>query len=275
MASTNRPNGRYIVRRVLQEQHMSQATRTTQLILGGALALAAAVFAPATLATPLTGTVVGVGAGGNINIQILTSTELATSTQIWGGQIKFEQVGGSYSGELLPGGNDPVIAYCLEPDEHIGYATYDWDTNPVKQGGTGIGGIGLTRTRHIQELLFHLTPAFSTGALSNTEALALQISLWEIVRETDTGYDLTSGNVLFDSVGNTTATNAMLLAQGWLDGYVNDGVTGPLDKNLLAMNAPGYQDLLVRRFSTVPAPTTLLLFVPLLSLLIRRARRAH
>lgn len=252
---------------------------TYRPLLAGALALATTLFAPASLASAITGTIIGTRAGASVNLQLLNNSAYATPTRLWGGQIEFTPVGGDFTGSLLPDTSANVIAFCLEPTEHIGYSTYTWQVSPLAQGSTAIGGMGITRSQQIQDLLYHIKPAFGIGLLSNAEALALQISLWEIVSEIDTGpYDLSSGNARFSDPGSSTTRTALTLAQGWLDSFVNDVVSGPYDNDLLALTRIGNQDLLVQQVPPssghqVPLPTTLWLFAPVAWLALRRRRQ--
>lgn len=230
-----------------------------------ALAIVACLPLPAS-ALELTGTIVATGAGGNIRMRILDSTTNTSWVTHWGGQIIIDRVGGDFTDQLLPDIGNQVISYCLEPEESIGYSTYTWQASPLENGSTQTGGIGITKARHIQDLLYHIPDTFQAAA-TGTQALALQIALWEIARETDTGgYSLSGGNVAFQSASGTPA-GALNTAQQWLDQYVNDGTGGPYDDKLIALTRIGNQDLIVRR---VPAPATLLLFAPLLWLARRR-----
>jgi hypothetical protein len=244
-----------------------------------AVAIAASLLPLSVSASAITGTIIGTRAGAQVNLQILNSADYVNPTKLWGGQIEFTPIGGDFSGTLLPDTSANVIAFCLEPQEHIGYSTYTWQVSPLEQAGTGLGGIGITRSQQIQDLLYHVRPAFGVGLLTNTEALALQISLWEIVSEIDTGpYALNSGNARFTDPGSLTTRNALTLAQGWLDSYVNDGVAGPYQNDLLALTRVGNQDLLVQQFPPpsnqlhgIPSPATLLLFAPAVLLMRRRS----
>lgn len=240
------------------------------------LLLIGVLFSPLLHATSITATVIGVRQGGNVNIQILNSTSFANPTSGWGGQIELTFDGGDYMGELLPDATSNIIAYCLEPDEHIGYNTYDMTVSSLDQAGTGMGGIGATRARQIQDLLYHIVPVFQTTSLSNTQALATQVALWEIVSEIDTGpYDLASGNARFTTTGNATTTNALALAQSWLNNYVNDTTGGPYDTQLLSLTKVGVQDLLVKKVvRKVSAPAGILLLSLGLGLIVVRRRRA-
>jgi len=254
--------------------HHRLAAALLALLLGG--------IAPAAFATAITGTVVGIHAGGNINMQILNSSAYATPTQAWGGQIEVNPTGGDFTGTLLPDTSASIIAFCVEPIEHIGYSTYTWQVSPLEQGNTVAGGMGSTRANQIRDLLYHVKPAFGIDLLSNSEALALQISLWEIVSEIDTGpYSLAGGNARFTSTGGSTSNSAVTLAQAWLNSYVNDATPGPYNNDLLALTRIGNQDLLVQQLpppgtdtgGSVPAPASLWLLALPLWLLRRRARR--
>lgn len=225
---------------------------------------------PAVQALPITATVVGTHAGGNVNVRILNSTVgYESGKTAWGGQIELSVNSSAFNPDFMPSASSRVIAYCLEPQENIAFSTYEMETAELDQAGTSMGGIGITRSRQIQDLLYHIQPAFGIGVLSNAQALAVQITLWEIVSEIDPNlpYSLSSGNALFTTTGSAVTDEALTLSQGWLDAYVNDGQRGPYEPRLLSLNKTNVQDLLVQR---VPAPASIALLLIGLTAIRRR-----
>ncbi len=198
-----------------------------------------------------------------------------SSKTLDGGMFDLDQVGGTYIPSLMansPSEVNKFSAFCLEPNVGINpgstYTVGGVATASMYSFAAAAGGIGQAKADHIAELMYQVYPVFGV-ALSDQNALAIQIALWEIVREEQPGsYDLLSGDVSFeDNVG------AISLAQTWLSSYVGTG--GPKLDNLLALTMDGGQDLLVQTVTAVPIPAAVWLFgTGLVGLMGVRKRRS-
>ena len=245
--------------------------------LFGTLLALLCLSAPGSAST-IEAVLLGTNAGGYVDSYITDSTTGTQGRQrVFGGLLEWERVGGDFAGDLLPGLDDRFLSFCLEPQQYVRIGkTGEWTLRPVAAGANNIGGLGLLRARQIAQLLFHVYPVFGANPLSGREALALQVGLWEIVRETAAGaYSVTGGNTYF---ANPSVSNALGLAQDWLDDYVNTGSGGPALTDLRAITDPDRQDQLVQihqqplvPLQQVPVPGSLWLLLPPLLLLFRRS----
>lgn len=167
------------------------------------------------------------------------------------GRFTLTRTGGDYTGDLV-GTTPQFYAFCLEPLEFIntgGSYTYTFDA--LENGATNIGGIGVTKADYIRELFYQQLPDFS-ATITNEKASALNVAVWEIVRENPSNaFNVLSGDASFSSF-NTAGTNMLTLAQSYLSGLTG---SGPRLDNLYALTKVGAQDLLVQTQSApVPEP---------------------
>ena len=162
------------------------------------------------------------------------------------GVFKFDRTGGSYSEDLLPVGTTKFWAFCIEPQQTIRKdESYTYEVTSVADAPTNVtGGMGETKADQIAELLGTYYPKFGTS-LTDTKAFALQIAIWEIVRETTSSLDVYEGSTRFWSYFQADALN---LAQSYLGSI--DG-SGPRAVGLLALCNEAHQDALVQ---VVPIP---------------------
>ena len=173
---------------------------------------------------------------------------------------------------LRTGGTDPnvflgsgvanhFLAFCIEPRQFIASGvTYDVGT--VAQAATNLGGIGLTKAALIEELFGRYAPNLA-APMSQLLASALQIAIWEIVRELpDNPLDVTAGNIFFETPENPSGIIA--LAQSFVQSL--DG-TGPMAVGLMVIlngingdpsTDAGTQDLLVQVAVAEPASLAML-----------------
>ena len=161
------------------------------------------------------------------------------------------QLGGTYPEDLLPVGPS-FYAFCIEPREFISPGgTYTYTVAPLSQGTTNIGGMGEAKANQLRELFGRFYPLFGVP-LDQQHAAALQIAIWEIVRETNGTLNVSNGTTQFRNEG---LAGTMALAQSYL-AQING--LGPQAPGLLALisgteTVPGTQDLLVQ----APEPGTL------------------
>lgn len=143
-------------------------------------------------------------------------------------------------GTEIGGPSGTFFGFCIEPREFVSPGTtYTYDFSFLEQGTTNIGGMGPVKADEIRELFGRYYPII--GAPIDAEhASAIQIAIWEIVRETSATLDVSAGNVMYR---NPADAAALALAQTYLSSL--DG-TGPKLNNLYALTEIGAQDVVVQ-----------------------------
>ncbi|MEZ5398318.1 MAG: PEP-CTERM sorting domain-containing protein [Bryobacteraceae bacterium] len=221
---------------------MNPVRRNTcaRMIAFGALLGSAALPA---LATNLTAQFTSVSPSSTVQRSLNSGVNYSTLTV---GLFNLVPTGGTYAGDLNPVG-PAIFAFCVEPLEGVSPgSTYTWEVSPLESGATNIGGMGAARADRIRELFGEAYPLFG-GPLDAMQASALQIAIWEIVREQNATLSVTGGTTRFQ---NESLAGTLALAQSYLD--LVDG-NGPRLQNLLALTLVGNQDLLVQS----PEPGTI------------------
>jgi len=154
------------------------------------------------------------------------------------------------------------VGFCLELNEYVGGSspgsTHTWnlsnlDAAPINAGGTILAGMGGTKADQIARLLGQELPDFSAApGLAAAKALALQVTIWELVHETDSSYGLTTGIARFSSTGTAASNAAMTQAALWLTAINNNSyLSWTAARNLFAITRIGVQDYVVQ---AVPLP---------------------
>lgn len=161
------------------------------------------------------------------------------------------------------GANYDYLTLCLEPRQFVNSNTQTYTIDPLEDGATNIGGMGTAKANLLRELFGRYYPVLNTP---KTDLIggALQIAVWEIVRENSGTLDLKKGNTKFR---NESVAGMMAQAQTYLNSL--DG-TGPMSSNLVALNHPLYQDV---AFLTPEPGTYALLGSALAALAVLRRRR--
>jgi hypothetical protein len=177
------------------------------------------------------------------------------------GMFSFTRTGGTEVGS--PTGT--FDAFCIEPREFITTGdSYTYDFSDLSKGATNINGMGVAKATLIEELFGRYYPVIG-APITAEKASAIQIAIWEIVRENSGTLDVYKGNVVFS---NPSDLPALQLAQSYLQSLNG---TGPHLNNLYALTEVGAQDVIVQ----IPEPVTL--FVTGLALialsLLARAQR--
>lgn len=172
------------------------------------------------------------------------------------GRLSLTRTGGTstldFLGDTMPG---DFLAYCIEPQQSMTRGlSVTYKVVPLRDAANNIGGIGVDKTLLVQELFGRFSPRGQITALSEVTAAALQVAMWEIVREGSSNpFDLGSGNIQFVQSSNEVVFNQAALFLGALDG------TGPratslrvLQNGAMGMVNDGTQDII----GFVPAPET-------------------
>ena len=178
------------------------------------------------------------------------------------GMFTFTRTGGTQVG----GPDGTFDAFCTEPREFVSPgSSYTYDFSDLSEGATNIGGMGVAKADLIDELFGRYYPVI--GAPIDAEhASAMQIAIWEIVREDPSnGLNVSAGIVVFQNPSDPAALSLAQTSLSSLDG------TGPRLNNLYALTAIGVQDVIVQIPEPVESVTTGLALIALS--LMARARR--
>jgi len=161
------------------------------------------------------------------------------------GEFQFTRTGGTFSGFQV----STFFAFCIEPREFVSTgSTYTYTWSPLEQGTTNIGGMGAAKANLLRELFGRYFPDFSVS-IDNVHASALQIAVWEIVRETSGTLDVYNGTTRYR---NATDVPALTLAQTYVQSLNG---TGPMLNNVLALTLVGAQDLIIQDKVLADIPT--------------------
>jgi len=243
-------------------RHLERTIRTTARATVLTAVLAVVGTATATAAS-VNATFTGVSPAAQVNYSLVVgSTTLKGKTD--GGVFNFKRNSGD-APTLLPGTGTPLatfVGFCLELNEYIGGsspgATHDWELSslaaaPMNAGGTITNGMGDLKAGQITRLLGEFLPNFSAApSLAPATALALQITIWEIVHETNGSYGLGTGIAQFSTTGSAASNAAITQANTWLTA-INNGTASSWSaaRNIFAITKIGVQDYVVQ---AVPLP---------------------
>jgi len=143
------------------------------------------------------------------------STPVRVDRTVDGGANWYGQDPGQFHFITQPGSPSYVPAdfytFCIEPREFLTpgqYVTYD--LVPLEQGTTNIGGMGTVKANLIRELLYRNLPNTNV-VVSATFGAAMQVAIWEIVREDHQGvgtYNLATGDVQYRNWSDTAVSSA-------------------------------------------------------------------
>jgi MYXO-CTERM domain-containing protein len=175
------------------------------------------------------------------------------------------------------GGTLPLIdfttfyAFCIEPLEFVQQgSTYTYDWNALENGATNIGGMGTTKANLIRELFARWDPTLGQG-LTSLEAGAIQIAIWEIVRETSGSLNVSTGTTRFQNAQG--GTPQLDLAQSYLSSLTG-AANAPRLQNLHALTWVGAQDVVVQYTHTPEPGYSALAGLLLLGVPLARRRRS-
>ncbi len=178
------------------------------------------------------------------------------------GIFTFTRIGGDWYGPP----NGTFYSFCIEPREFVTPGnTYTYNFDTLEHGATNIGGMGAGKADLMRELFGRYYPVIG-APIDALHASAMQIAIWEIVRENSGTLNVSTGNTQFR---NPQDPATVALAQSYLSSL--DG-SGPRASDLYALTAVGVQDIIVQ---ATPEPVTFLCAgTALIGLaLIRRRRR--
>lgn len=184
------------------------------------------------------------------NNQVDPTDTRINSSRMDGGRFVATRTGGDWPGSFPSG--DIFYSFCIEPRQFVSIGgVYTDELVPLELGTTNIGGMGSAKAERLRELFGRYLPDF-TMPLTRLEAGALQIAVWEIVREDSGVLNVYSGDIYFYPGAAENPVGVVALAQSYVQSL--DG-TGRKLTNLYALISPTSQDLIVQ----LPEPGTLLL----------------
>jgi hypothetical protein len=267
------------------ERRSGRAWWAAAMAMGGAVvAWGAALWlavAPAAAQT-VNATWVGTNPAGGTVVRTILTGPGAPQTSATLGVDRFDMqyntgtIANTFVGSGMPG---RFYAFCIEPRQTISAnQVVNYDYVPLEQGTTNLGGMGTTKAGLIAELFGRWLPNLD-ASITSVQAGALQVAIWEIVRELPGNpLDVFAGNIFFATPESTVGTLA--LAQTYVQSLTGGG---PRAIGLSALNSgimgdpavnAGTQDLLVQ--VRVPEPGSMaLLGVGLAGLAALRRRRVR
>lgn len=174
-----------------------------------------------------------------------------TSNAMDGGRFAMTMIDdGDWEGQFVTG--DAFYTFCIEPREFVTIGgTYSYELVSLEQGTSNIGGMGVEKADKLRELFGRFYSDFSQP-ITTLQAGALQIAIWEIVREDSGTLNVYSGDIYFFTNPNENPAGVVALAHSFVSAI--DG-TGPKASGLVALySAGGVQDLIGQ--TSVPEPAT-------------------
>ncbi len=173
------------------------------------------------------------------------------------GQLRLTRTGGSDTS--VQAAND-FLAFCIEPSEFLAATTLT--VGSLATGDTAQGGMGTAKAHAIARMFRAILPEIGQS-VANDVGAALQVSIWEIERETGPVYALGTGQFQVHASPTIAALATSYLAIA--------NAPGPRLYNLRALTVTGAQDQL----GQVPEPAALGVLGLGLAGLIAARRRAR
>ncbi len=187
--------------------------------------------------------------------QVQMSLDNGSWVNQYAGLIRLTRTGGTSEWEMV-GDGTTFLAFCVEPREGISInQTYTWNDGPMTTAPTSNGGMSTTQVNQLLVLMSLGLPDF-TVSLTNIQAAAIQIAIWEIVEEKSGVLNVLDGSIKFR---NQSIAGTLDLAQSLLN-QVNTqpaNVTG-----IRIMHSTTNQDLMIQVVDNpgdvaTPEPATL------------------
>lgn len=167
-----------------------------------------------------------------------------------------------------------MYVYCLEPQQGTGLVgtVTTFDLDPTLRSAPGnVGGMSASQAHSVLLLLGQLSNPFDPS-LSVVDQAAIQVGLWEIVRETAAGpYSISTGNL---RVNNESLAGVLSRAQTLLNGV--NSASGTPHSSVIALTNGSFQDMVAYWATPVPEPGTFGLMgaasAAIMTLVVRRRR---
>jgi hypothetical protein len=174
--------------------------------------------------------------------EVVTIPVNGQSVSGWAGDYDFVNGSGIING--------PFHGFCIDIAQDIYYnQTVQFGVAQLQNAPVPGSGMGVARANLIRELWYN---DYAQSGLSNSNAAAFQIAIWEIINESSANpLNVRSGT--FWATGNAATLNT---ANSWLQALDLTG-NGPKVNDLMALTSYSYQDYVVE--VTAPAPSGWLL----------------
>lgn len=234
-------------------------------LVRAALLSAAAICSTNASAGTILATLNSFGQGDTITLHAVRPNGSTIAAQVLNGRSVFTRTGGTDTA-MLAGSGTPgsFYAFCIEPFEDAALnANYAFTLSAVANADSSSipGGLGSLKSTRIGELFGQFSPNLAAAAMTQVQASALQLALWEIVSETSNVYDVATGSTYFSTPASSDFNDVMGLAQTYLNYVTSTNGTGVQAQGLQALAINGNQDFLVQVVSTAPEPGTWLMML--------------
>ncbi len=162
-----------------------------------------------------------------------------------GGVFSFKRTGGTYLDGPELNAEDIFYAMCIEPTQAISVgSTHEWEVRDLALGNLPTRTFSPEQVEALTGLFGMYWPDFEIMLNPASEALSLQVAVWEVVRETGDAWDVYDGAIKFQDVVAGTLSRADFMLKS-LSGEV------PQAKGLMAMVNRRTQDY-VFQIETLP-----------------------
>jgi hypothetical protein len=224
------------------------------------VAACVATTAPLQAATTVAATLTGYNAGliTGITRHIVNGPVANEALGVTTSRMVLDRTGGSSGFAFLGGATGAgFVAFCVEPQQYISVgAPVTYTLRPLSEAANSLGGIGADKADKLKELFGRNAASGGFATMTPARAAALQISIWEIVAETNSSLSATAGNIRFTAAAGTvefaTASRQSIRDAGFMLAAINGAVNAPRASNLMLLQSSTGQDLLV--FGRVPEP---------------------
>jgi len=192
----------------------------------------------------------GVSPGSTAVIRNTVSPTVA-STNVYAGVYNHTVVSSSPNGIDLSPIGPQFVSFCIDIVDYVGSGVVYTLTDLMNSPDPILNNMGSEKATDLSKLLFFAVGSELSNVLSltNNQAAALQMAVWEVVFEQNGGYNVTNGN--FTALNATTQNQANFYLNG-----ISTATEGM--QNLIALTNPDKQDFIAQ--STVPIPAAAWLF---------------
>jgi hypothetical protein len=183
------------------------------------------------------------------------------------GNNSLSTTAGVFNFTTIVGGNTNLGTFqtiCIDLSQFTNNPTL-YTLKPLEDGpvpGTGTGGLnvnGPMGTTKANELREFWAENFSSIGNDNIKAAAFQIGAWAIVYDNDNDLNVsdTADNFYARTQTDSNLTNAVTMAQNWLNALNDSDVTEQFENRLVALTSDTFQDQIA--LGPIPEPSTLIL----------------
>ncbi|RYG99543.1 MAG: hypothetical protein EON57_11650, partial [Alphaproteobacteria bacterium] len=230
-------------------------------LIGISFLVAAGLSSASASAATVVATLQSVGTGDTITLHAIRPNGQTIAQQVLVGRSTFTRTGGTDTQTLVGSGvGNSFYAFCVEPFEDAALnANYSFTMSPLGSAANSSisGGIGAAKSLQISQLFGQFGSNLG-ASMTQVQASAFQVAVWEIVSELSTNpFNVLSGNTYFSTPASSDFGDVMNLAQSYLNYVGSANANSPQAQNLQALTINGNQDFLVQTVGiTAPEPGT-------------------